>query len=144
MASLLNDLPLVKNQERWDHVIAQIENRTMPPGDSDSIPDEERKTMAAWLRNQLEFFDYGTLNNPGYESAKRLTHEEYNNTVRDLIGMDLRPADKLPSDMSSSRGFDNSANSLFLDEGLIERYFGLAEFIVESAYPLSGGTRLKN
>ncbi len=134
--SLLTETPLVKNRERWQHVIAQVENRTMPPPDTNQVSDTDRKILAAWLRDQIENFDYGSIRNPGFESAKRLTHEEYNNTIRDLIGIDLRPADRLPADLSTNRGFDNSGNSLFLNDGLLERYVGLAEFVIQQAYPL--------
>ena len=137
---LLNQTPLVKNRERWNHVIAQIETRTMPPPDADKVADADRKILAAWLRDQLENFDFASVRNPGFESAKRLTHQEYNNTIRDLIGVDLRPADRLPADLSTSGGFDNNASSLFLHDGLLERYVGLAEFVVQQAYPIKKRT----
>src|SRR4029079_1586900 len=35
---------------------------------------------------------------PAPAPLRRLTRAEYNNTVRDLTGLDLRPADKFPPD----------------------------------------------
>ncbi|MEL7497619.1 MAG: DUF1592 domain-containing protein [Planctomycetota bacterium] len=134
--TLLDQTPMVKHRERWDHVVAQIENRTMPPAGSNQVADMDRIILSAWFRNQLENFDFGSIRNPGFESAKRLTHEEYNNTIRDLIGIDLRPTDRLPADLSTRGGFDNNANSLFVHDGLLERYVGLAEFVVQQAFPL--------
>lgn len=132
--ALMAQTPLVKNRHRWDHVIAQIENRTMPPPDANEVADADRKILAAWFRDQLQNFDFASVRDPGFEAAKRLTHEEYNNTIRDLIGIDLRPADQLPADLSTSGGFDNDESSLFLHDGLLERYVGLAEFVIAQAY----------
>ncbi len=43
--------------------------------------------------------------------ARRLNRTEYNNTVRDLLGVDVRPADDFPQD-DSAYGFDNIAQAL--------------------------------
>ncbi len=34
--------------------------------------------------------------NGGASAIRRLNRAEYNNTIRDLIGLDLRPADDFP------------------------------------------------
>ena len=48
---------------------------------------------------------------PGRVLARRLNRVEYNNTVRDLLGIAFRPADEFPVD-DSGYGFDNIADVL--------------------------------
>ncbi len=50
---------------------------------------------------------------PGKVTARRLNRSEYNHTIRDLFGIDLRPADVFPSDEVGA-GFDNNADVLSL------------------------------
>ena len=108
----------------------------MPPVDAKQPSENDRRVMLGWLTDQLENFDYTTVRRAGVAPAKRLTHDEYNNTVRDLVGIDLRPADRFPTDLTASSGFENSANSLFIKPVTLERYLGAAELIVHAAWPL--------
>ena len=127
--------PLVVNRSHWLNVIQQLKVRSMPPADAKQPTKTDRRTLVAWLSNAIENFDYESVRQPGYEPARRLTHEEYNNTIRDLFGMDLRPADRFPTDLTASSGFENSANSLFIQPITLERYIGAAESVVDAALP---------
>ncbi len=127
--------PLVKNRNHWLNVIQQIKVRSMPPMDAEQPTETERRTLAAWLSNAIENFPYDSVRQPGFEPARRLTHEEYNHTVRDLFGVDVRPADRFPADLAATSGFDNSSSSLFLQPVLLERYLGAAEYVVDVAFP---------
>ncbi|MFP6763567.1 MAG: DUF1592 domain-containing protein, partial [Planctomycetaceae bacterium] len=134
--ALLVERPLVQNRQTWINVLEQIRNRAMPPQDAAQLPDNrQRQTMAAWLHKAIYQFDYSQVSEPGFEPMRRLTHHEYNNTIRDLFGLDLRPADRFPQDLNASSGFDNSSNSLFLQPLLMERYLGAAEAIISQALP---------
>lgn len=135
LEALVEIMPLVVNRSHWINVIQQLKVRSMPPSDADPPSEADRRTLTAWLTNTIENFDYSTVQQPGYEPARRLTHAEYNNTVRDLTGIDLRPADRFPDDMTATSGFENSANSLFVQPILMERYVGAAEAIVDRAWP---------
>lgn len=135
LEALVKTKPLVKNRGKWRNIIQQLKVRSMPPADADQPSEDDRAVMAAWLTHAIDRFDYSTVAQPGFETARRLTHDEYNNTVRDLTGVDVRPADRFPADLAASSGFDNSANSLFLQPVTLERYLGAAEHIVETAYP---------
>ena len=136
LEALLSDRPLVRNRRIWINVLEQIRNRSMPPQEAARLPDNrQRQTMAGWLHRAIFQFDYSQVSQPGFEPMRRLTHHEYNNTVRDLFGVDLRPADRFPVDLSASSGFDNSSNSLFLQPLLMERYLGAAESTVAQALP---------
>ncbi len=71
-------------------------------------------------------------NDPGTVTLHRLNREEYNNTVRDLLGTRLRPADDFPAD-NHSFGFDNIADALSLSPFQIELYDRAAELLVDEA-----------
>lgn len=126
--------PLVVHREDWINVIEQLKNRSMPPSDHEQPSDEDRRLLAAALSDAILNFDYATVRSAGFVPVRRLTHDEYNHTVRDLFGADLRPADRFPTDMTASSGFDNSANSLFIQPITLERYIGAARTIVEHVF----------
>ena len=58
---------------------------------------------------------------------------EYNNSVRDLLGGNLRPADAFPVDGAGGAGFDNNADTLFLPPLLMEQYLDAAQTLAEAA-----------
>src|SRR5439155_8998087 len=51
---------------------------------------------------------------------------EYNCTIRDLTGVDIRPANEFPVDPTNEAGFDNSAESLAMSPDLLNKYFEAA------------------
>ena len=107
----------------------------MPPAGAPPLPPEVRRRMAAMLHRDIEEFDYSTLDDPGFELMRRLTHTEYDNTIRDLFGVALNVTDRFPDELTGSSGFDNSSNTLFLQPALMERYIAAAERVVELALP---------
>ena len=136
LVKLSHQLPLVRNRQHWINVLEQIRNRSMPPADYDPKPtDEQRLQLASWLHHTIHEFDYSTVSQSGYEPVRRLTHDQYNHAIRDLFGVDLRPADRFPAEMSATSGFDNSANTLFLNPLLMERYLNATEWVLEQALP---------
>ncbi len=65
-------------------------------------------------------------------TARRLKRVEYNNTVRDLLGVDIRPADDFPVD-DSGYGFDNIGDVLSISPVHMERYLAAAEKLSRTA-----------
>jgi hypothetical protein len=133
--SLIGLSPIVRGRAQWINVIEQIKNRAMPPADGTELPEADRIMLVNSLHNKIYDFDYETVRHPGSEPARRLTHEEYDNTIRDLFGVDLRPTSNFPEDFVGSSGFENSANTLFIQPLLMERYIGTAERVVETLLP---------
>ena len=101
----------------------------MPPDDEPQPSNEERQELLNLLTRAIDQFDYSQIDNPGYEPARRLSNIEYDNTVSDLFGLTLRPSSKFPTDLSGKSGFDNSANTLFLQPQLFERFVHAADEI---------------
>ena len=62
---------------------------------------------------------------PGRVTARRLNRAEYNNTVRDLLGVYVKPADEFPVD-DSGYGFDNIGDVLTISPLLMEKYISTA------------------
>ncbi len=140
LLSLAEKKPWVINRRTWKNISQQISMRTMPPPEAEPMPDADRLIIAGFLQHRIDDFDYETVRQPGYEPARRLTNEEYNHTIRDLFGIDLRPADRFPRELTASSGFANSANSLFLQPIILERYLGAAEQVIEAAMPEQADT----
>jgi hypothetical protein len=68
----------------------------------------------------------------GSAPLRRLTHDEYDRTVRDLLGDSSLPAARFPNDASPT-GFDNEAARLGVGPQLAEAYFTAAEAIAGRA-----------
>lgn len=136
LEAALGAKPLVKNMDLWRTVISRIENGDMPPKKKPQPKPEEKERLLNWLDSEINHFDYSQVDNPGYEPVRRLTHIEFSNTLRDLLGLDLNLVADFPIDLSGTSGFENSANTLFLQPILMERYLSAVDKAVEAAVPL--------
>lgn len=132
---LVAQKPLVANREAWINVIAQIQNRAMPPEDGSALIEDDRRRLVHALFSQIHEYDYSNIKNPGFEVARRLTHSEYDNSLSDLFGVPIRAAARFPKELKSSGGFDNSGNTLFLQPKLLERYIHAADTVIEELLP---------
>ena len=144
LKAALGSEPLVKNLDLWKTVINRIENGDMPPKKNHQPSYSEKKALLKWLDREVVQFDYSSIDDPGYEQARRLTHIEFSNTLRDLLGLNMNLVEDFPIDLSGKSGFDNSANTLFLQPILMERYLGAIDKAVEATIPLEGNPTEKS
>ena len=72
----------------------------------------------------------------GKSTLQRLNRVEYNNTLRDLLGIQTRPADAFPTD-TMGEWFTNNADALSLDTPLLDKYFSAAEAAINEAFTLN-------
>jgi hypothetical protein len=70
---------------------------------------------------------------PGRVGLHRLNNQEYNNTVRDLLGDATAPASTFLAEEGLS-GFDNTADALGMTPGQFEKYFDAARVSVDAAF----------
>ncbi len=135
LESTLKSSPLVRHKDTWVNVMERLKNHDMPPEGKPQPTPGERKRLLAWLDQEINHFDYSQIDNPGYEPVRRLTHVEFNHAIRDLFGIDLNLTEDFPIDLSGTSGFDNSANTLFLQPALFERYVAVVDKIMSLALP---------
>lgn len=125
---------VAKNPTAWSRVAARVGNGTMPPKGMPMPTDAQRKQMVAWIDKNLA--GDCKLADPGKVTLRRLNREEYNNTVRDLMGVSIRPADDFPSD-DVGYGFDNIGDVLSMSPLLMEKYLAASEKVVKAAIRMS-------
>ncbi len=125
---------LLQNRKRWDKVYAHVKIGAMPPSSSTQPKAEEREKIVAWLDHTLHFVDCTGGADPGRVTIRRLNRAEYNNTVRDLVGVDFDPAKDFPAD-DVGYGFDNIGDVLSVQPLLVEKYLNAAEQIADRAIP---------
>lgn len=116
----------------WERAIQMLRSGAMPPEDVAQPSDAERRKIAGLIEKTIYNFDCDNLPDPGRVTIRRLNRSEYNNTIRDLIGVTLRPADDFPSD-DVGGGFDNIGDVLTLPPLLMEKYLIAAERIADEA-----------
>jgi mono/diheme cytochrome c family protein len=112
----------------WEKVVRKLRAGVMPPA---GLPRPDKATydgFAAWLETELDR-DAAAYPNPGRtEALHRLNRAEYQNAIRDLLGLEVRISDLLPAD-DQSYGFDNIAGVLGISPTLVERYVSAARKI---------------
>ena len=58
--------------------------------------------MTDWLHQELERAENKVTPDPGRVTARRLNRAEYNNTIRDLLGVDFGPPTISPDDSATA------------------------------------------
>lgn len=114
--------------ELWEKVIRVVQEQQMPPADEDQPSAEEVTSLTTALNTELTNFDCQAEKQPGRVTLRRLNRVEYNNTVRDLTGLDITPAADFPAD-DVGEGFDNIGDVLTISPVLLEKYLTTAEAI---------------
>lgn len=99
----------------------------MPPRDKPQPSVDESEAIRNWIEAALSQVECNEAS-PGRVTLRRLNRAEYNNVIRDLVGLDFRPADDFPSD-DVGYGFDNIGDVLTLPPILMEKYLAAAEEI---------------
>uniref|UniRef100_A0A7C4LNN1 DUF1592 domain-containing protein n=1 Tax=Schlesneria paludicola TaxID=360056 RepID=A0A7C4LNN1_9PLAN len=117
----------------WEKVLRMVAARQMPPADETQPTETEFAAAQRAIVAELERFDCSSERHPGRVTLRRLNRAEYNNTIRDLIGVNFRPADDFPAD-DVGEGFDNIGDVLTLPPVLLEKYLAAAESVLNEAF----------
>ena len=124
--------------ELWSTVVAMVESGEMPPEGEPRPAANDVAQLLDWAGRELA----KTVERP--PALRRLNRVEYENTIRDLLGIHTELADLLPAD-DTVQGFDNVAGGLGLSSILMERYLEAADLAFESTIrrirPLPPATR---
>ena len=127
-----NLVAVLGDRGTWERVMQTVRSGEMPPKKRKVQPTPEQRThLTGWIERTLFPIDPDHPD-PGRVTLRRLNRVEYNNTVRDLVGVDFQPAADFPQD-DVGYGFDNIGDVLSLPPVLLEKYLQAAETILDGA-----------
>lgn len=120
------------DRERWESIFEMVRMGEMPPEGEPQPDADESKKFTDWLGTELANIDWSQHHHPGRVTIRRLNRTEYDNTIRDLFGIDFQPAEEFPAD-DVGHGFDNIGDVLSVSPILMEKYLAAADEIVRRA-----------
>jgi len=123
---LTGDFTNDANRERWQTVLEQFKSGAMPPENKPRPAEQEVESLTRWIDSEITAAAVARRAAQGRVVFRRLNRVEYENTVRDLLGIDVGLKELLPLD-TSANGFDNIADALHTSSFLMERYFEAAD-----------------
>src|SRR6185312_5038188 len=120
---------IVRDFPRWNRVLARLSAGEMPPKQATQPPAPMRQQVIDWIHMTWESEGRRRDGDPGVVLARRLSNAEYDYTIRDLTGVDMRPTREFPIDPENPAGFDNSGESLTMSPALLNKYLKAAREI---------------
>ena len=135
--------------ERWRDVLHAVNRGDMPPKGAPELTMDERTALVDWLYGEVRKAAQAWRSTGGQVVMRRLNRIEYQNTMRDLLGVDLDYARNLPPDEMSPDGFRNNGAALRMSALQLEYYLqaarmGLSHAIVEGPAPEVAELRVEN
>ena len=118
---------VAEGAEVWEKVVRKLRTGTMPPSTRPQPSAGDRGALVSWLETSLDQAAAAHPNPGRTETLRRLNRTEYQNSIRDLLALDIDATALLPSD-DSGYGFDN-VNVGDLSPALLDRYMSAAQKI---------------
>jgi hypothetical protein len=122
---------LADDFRQWEHVVTFLKSGEMPPETAKQPSDAERAAILSALSDVMLGEARKMAGDPGAVLPRRLSNAEYNYSVRDLTGFDIRPADSFPVDPASGEGFSNTGEALLMSPSLFKKYYNAAQFVAD-------------
>lgn len=131
LKAIKDDKKIIEDHKLWRGVLQQVNSGEMPPKKAKLQPTHDEIEA---FNNAMEFAfakaESKQKPDPGHVTVRRLNRKEYNNTVRDLTGVDYFPAENFPAD-DIGHGFDNIGDVLSISPVHLERYLDAADGIAQ-------------
>ena len=120
---------VVRGHAYWTLVLGKLSAKQMPPPETDQPTEDARRQVIGWIEAVRKNEASKKAGDPGEVLARRLSNAEYDYTIRDLTGVDLRPTREFPVDPANQAGFDNSGESLTMSPSLMAKYLQAARSV---------------
>jgi len=129
-----------KGAETWHDALNAINRGEMPPEDEPALTSAERSALTGWITGELQRLKKSRKATGGQVVMRRLNRVEYQNTMTELLGVELDFTKNLPPDPFSEDGFQNNGAALQMTALQLEYYLkaaraGLQRAIVEGPPP---------
>ena len=119
--------------ESWHDALNRVNEGKMPPKTAQPLPESKRDQLVAWLTGEIKGATVAKRSTGGKVVFRRLTNYEYNNTLRDLLGIQFDYAGNLPPESKSVDGFLNNGQVLGISPLQMEYYLVAARSAMSKA-----------
>lgn len=116
----------------WAKVYQRVKAGEMPPKRQPQPTDESRAAAIGWVEEKLLAAEKEHRELAGPRGLRRLNRIEYQNTIHDLLAVEVPLIDLLPVD-GDAEGFDNVAGGLSISPLLMQRYMEAADVAMDAA-----------
>ncbi len=120
------------DHRRWTLVFEKLHAGEMPPKNMKQPPAAEKQQVMDWVEAMRRNEARKNAGDPGPVLVRRLSNAEYNYSIRDLTGADLKPAREFPVDPTNPAGFDNTGESLSMSPALLNKYLAAAREVANN------------
>ncbi|MGB0328247.1 MAG: DUF1592 domain-containing protein [Akkermansiaceae bacterium] len=126
--------------EIWHDVRDALNLGEMPPEKEAPLAPADLKILTTWITGEIDAAVAAQKNTDGRVVLRRLNRTEYQNTMRDLLGIEMDYAKNLPPEALSEDGFRNNGSTLQMSDLQLEYFLeaarqGLAKAIVTGPRP---------
>lgn len=116
-----------RHTQVWEKVVRRLRARQMPPTGKKRPSEDAYVAVVDQLEQALDRLAAERPSPGRTDTIRRLNNSEYQNAIRDLLGLDINAATWLPAD-EASHGFDN-VTVAELSPTLLDRYITAAQKI---------------
>ena len=118
---------------RWALLSERLQKQEMPPKPMPAPSAAEVQQIVDWVKAVRAEEIRRTAGDPGIVLTRRLSNAEYDYTIRDLTGIDMKVAREFPVDPANQAGFANSGESLTMSPVLLNKYLKAAREVADHA-----------
>jgi hypothetical protein len=133
LEALKFDLASADVFQSWQKVFERVRDGEMPPKKKPQPAKADADAFLAGLKEPLVKADVADIAANGRVRSRRLTRTEYENTLHDLLGIDMPLTVLLPEDRASY-GFETVAAGQQLSQHLLARYLDVADLALTDAF----------
>ena len=127
------DMKLEQDLKHWEKVLDAIKSGEMPPKDEKQPTSSDKEIVSGWIRNGLKKFIDEASSKEAAPTLRRLTNFEYQNTMRDLLGIDMEYTRVLPKDPEKHYHFNNTSKYMKIGVDQLDMYEKAARYALNSA-----------
>ncbi|MBA4189651.1 MAG: hypothetical protein C0467_16830 [Planctomycetaceae bacterium] len=119
----------------WFSLLDRVEAGTMPPKGSEPLKPTEKQALAGWVRGEFTTLLIEQQRQEGRSKFRRLSRNEYANTVQDIFGIRPPAVRLMPSD-GRVDGYDKVSAALPFSTATTEGQLRIAEDMVNRMFAL--------
>lgn len=136
-------VPMMADDFRqWEVVLRFLKKEEMPPAKAEKQPSAAlRAEILTALEQVLGTEARKVAGDPGVVPPRRLSNAEFDYTIHDLTGVDIRPTVSFPPDPASGEGFNNTGEALTMSPSLFRKYYDAAQDVADHALLTTSGLR---